>query len=467
MLLKDRLEEKEVKAMSNRKIVILNVARSGDDYLASCFSVLTDILDHEYTDVKYYHLKEIKLVHCTGCFGCWIKKPGACVTSDESAEILQSIIQSDMTILFTPVTFGGYSSALKILVDRFIPLVLPFFCKYDGELHHLPRYSSYPRLVGIGIQRHYSEAEAKLFKALVGRNAINFHAPSFAADVFSIEEDNDTLKKRMNSVISRSDTFPVKDDITGFFPKADMAPGYTDHEKDRNALLIVGSPKIKHRSTSSILGEYLIEIMKAGGWKTEELTLKGSLNREKGQAELCSAVDRSDLIILAFPLYIDALPFLVTKAFEVIFRHKNALRIKKPQSIFTIINNGFPEFHQNALALAICRSFADQCGMSWAGSLAMGAGEAVGGGQKLTQPKRSGPPVRHVIGALDKAGADLVQGRVVSLDAQSLISNTPIPIVSFGIWRWIFSKSGGQSWKKQALENGITKEEMYVKPYAD
>ena len=453
--------------MSNKKIVILDGTGNGDDYLAYPFSVLTDILDYDNADVKCYHLKDIKLAHCTGCFGCWIKTPGICVASDEGREIIQTIIRSDMTILFTPVTFGGYSSVLKIIVDRFIPLVLPFFGKYYGDIHHTLRYSSYPRFVGIGIQRHFAKAEAELFKALVGRNANNFHAPSFAADVFGSEEDNETLKKRFKSIILRSDPFPVEDDIVAFFPKADMTSFDNTREGVRNALLIVGSPKIKHRSTSSILGEYLIEIMKSSGWKTEVLKLKGSLRREKGQVELCSAVDRSDLIILAFPLYIDALPYLVTKAFEVIARHKKTLQVKKPQSIFTIINNGFPEFHQNALALAICRFFADQCGISWAGALAMGAGEVIGGEQELTKTKRSGPPVKHVIEALDKAGADLAKGSAVSLNVQSLISKIPIPIVPFGIWRWMFTKLGRQRWKQQALENGVRKVKMYTKPYAD
>jgi hypothetical protein len=259
----------------------------------------------------------------------------------------------------------------------------------------------------------------------------------------------------------------VEEDIAPFFPKADVTIHDTRPEGVRKALLIVGSPKVKKRSTSSVLGEYLIEIMKENGWDTEVLTLKGSLSSENGQAELCAAVDRSDLLILAFPLHIDALPYLVTKAFEVIVRHRKASRIKKPQKLFTIINNGFPEFYQNALALAICRCFADQCGIYWSGSLAMGSGEALGGGRKLTHPKRSGPPVKHIIKALDKAGADLVQGRVVSPVTQSLISKTPIPIVSFGIWRWMFMKLGGKLWRQQALENGINKEEMYVKPYAD
>jgi len=452
--------------MSNKKIVILDGPGNGDEYLASPFSVLIDLLEHDNAELRCYHLKEIKLAHCTGCFGCWVKTPGICVSADKGREIVQSIIQSDITILFTPVTFGGYSSTLKIIVDRFIPIALPFFGKYFGETHHTPRYSRYPRLLGIGVQRHPVKEEAELFKTLVGRNAINFHAPTFAADVVSSEENKEMLIKQFQSLHSRSDPMPFGD-ITSFLPKVDMNAFDNKQKKTRNALLIVGSPKIKNRSTSGILGEYLLEVIKSAGWKTEMLTLKGSLNREKGQAELCSAVDRSGLIILAFPLYIDALPYLVTKAFEVIAKHKKTSQVKKPQCIFTLINNGFPESHQNALALAICRCFADQCSISWAGSLAMGAGEALGGGQDLAQAKRSGPPVKHVIQALDRAGAALVKGSAVPLDAQRLISKTPIPAVPFGIWRWMFTKLGEKWWIQQAAENDVRKQNMYVKPYAD
>ncbi|MCK4408375.1 MAG: flavodoxin family protein, partial [Bacteroidales bacterium] len=165
--------------MSNKKIVILNGAGNGDDYLTSPFSVLTDLL--EDADVRCYHLKDMKLAHCKGCMDCWIKTPGICVATDKGREIIQTIIQSDRIILFTPVTFGGYSSTLKIIVDRFIPLVLPFLAQYYGETHHKPRYSHYPRLVGIGIQCYPSKTEVELFKTLVGRTAIDFHASSFAA----------------------------------------------------------------------------------------------------------------------------------------------------------------------------------------------------------------------------------------------------------------------------------------------
>ena len=193
--------------MSNKKIVILNGAGDGDDYLTSSFSVLTDLLDHDNADVRCYHLKDMKLAHCTGCTDCWFKTPGICVASDEGREIIQNIIQSDVTIFFTPVTFGGYSSALKIILDRCMPLILPFVGQYFGDVHHTPRYSHYPRLAGIGIQLHPKKSEAELFKTIVGRNAINIHASSFAADVFGSEEDNGELKNNCKAITCSESIF--------------------------------------------------------------------------------------------------------------------------------------------------------------------------------------------------------------------------------------------------------------------
>jgi multimeric flavodoxin WrbA len=449
-----------------KQIVLLDGTGIGDDELTTAFSVLTDVLDQHDCKVKHVPLRDIKMAHCIGCFGCWVKTPGVCVHPDPGREIIQTVMQSEEVIFFTPVTYGGYSSILKIIVDRFIPLILPFFGKYHGETHHTLRYSKYPRLVGIGIQRHDSIQEANLFKTLVGRNAINFHASSFSSGVFNVDDDREVLEQGMKQVLSRSDPLPLADEMKKRL-NTTIAPSHGDQQVEPgNALLMVGSPKIKEHSTSSIMGEYLTEVLATRGWKSEKLTLKASLFREKGQAKLCSAVDRADLIILAFPLYIDALPYLVTKSFEVIARHLRVSGNRSPQRLFTIVNNGFPEAHQNALALAICRSFAEQCGIGWAGGLAMGAGEILGGGQPLTEPKRSGPPVKHVIEAMIKAGEGLARGSGFSSDAQRLISKVPIPVVSSSVWRWMFQRLAGFFWKRMARENGVETKDMYVKLYA-
>jgi hypothetical protein len=453
--------------MADRKVIVLDGLRPGDEDLKPLLAILIDELRHSSKEVHTYTLREVKLGHCIGCFGCWIETPGICVEADTGREIVQAIIRSEMTVLFTPVTFGGYSSELKKIVDRWIPLILPYFGNYYREIHHIPRYSRFPRLVAIGVQRYPNNEEARIFKAIVGRNAINFHSPSYAAEVMMSTDDSGSLRGLFKVLLSRNDPLPLGEALRSLMPVPDTSISSAKPGRPGRALLIVGSPKTKSPSTSGVLGGYLLERLQERGWETESLTLKAGLQQEKGKQDLVLSVDRANLLLLAFPLYIDALPFLVTKALEVIAVHRQGKHQDLPQQLFVISNNGFPEAHQNTPALAICHRFSVQSGMSWAGGLAMGAGEALSSGQSLTSRNRSGPPVRHVIQALDMTAAALAEGRPPPSEVMTMIARSPIPLMPFAAWRWIFVKAGARHWQRQSAENGISKENMLARPYAE
>lgn len=124
------------------------------------------------------NLAESYILPCMGCFACWVKTPGVCVKDDDGRRIAQQVMQSELIVLVTPVTFGGYSSTLKRMVDALIQTISPFFRQVKGEVHHQQRYSRYPALLAIGIMpKPDSESEA-IFRQLVARNAVNFHAPN-------------------------------------------------------------------------------------------------------------------------------------------------------------------------------------------------------------------------------------------------------------------------------------------------
>ena len=454
--------------MSARQVVILDGRRAADEDLAPMLAILIDELKSEGAEVRTFNLRESRIASCIGCFGCWVQTPGTCVLDDAGREIAGWIIRSDLTILFTSVTFGGYSSELKKMVDRWIPLTLPYFNKCHSEIHHRPRYSRYPKIVGIGVQRELNETEASIFRTLVGRNALNLHAPSYAAEVFLSTDNPDRIRQRFRTVLSNSDSFPLGKSLTALQPAPGITAARAESTGNRRALLIVGSPKIKQPSTSGVLGNYLLERLKERGWETESVTLRPKLHHEKGQSEFMSAVKRAGLLLFAFPLYVDALPSLMTKALEVIADHRKAFDEVEQQRLAVVCNNGFPEAHQNILALAICHQFALQNGIAWAGGLAMGAGEALSSGQSLTAKARAGrPTVRHVTRALDIAAAALAEGRPLPGEAIAMIARNPIPLVPSAVWHWMFVHFGSKGWQKQAAENGVSKERMTAKPYAE
>jgi hypothetical protein len=452
--------------MPIEKLTILDGTRLGDKNLEPLLAVLKDQLERAGAEVQTFTLREIKLAHCIGCFGCWVETPGLCVEADAGREIAKAVSRSQTLILFTPIAFGGYSSELKRMVDRLVPLALPHFTFYQGEVHHNPRYPDPPRLVGIGVQHQADSEEAAIFKALVGRNAINFHAPTYAAEVVMDTDTPEALRQRFENALSRSQSPPLGGRITTEFPTPLMSGACKREVGTRKALLIVGSPKTKSPSTSGVLGGYLLGRLKKHGWETESLTLRAGLRLEPGQEELLSSTDRADLLVLAFPLYVDSLPFLVTKALELIAFHRQTLPNRRPQRLVAIVNNGFPEAAQNAVALAMCRRFANQSGIAWAGGLAMGAGEALSSGQSLTASMRSGPPVRHVIDALDMAGAALAEGRSVPSEAARLIAKSPVPLLHPSVWRWLFVKMGNRHWRRRAAGFGVSKKGLLAQPFA-
>jgi NADPH-dependent FMN reductase len=444
-----------------RNVVILDGCSSRDEKLFPILDVLSDVFRAQGAAIQVFALREIKLAHCLGCFDCWLKTPGMCVEADAGRDIAKAIIRSDVTVLFTPVTFGGYSPELKKMMDRFIQLIPPLFQMDHGEVHHPPRYKHRPRLLMVGVQQHANAAEAHIFKILAGRNAINFHPPSYAVEVVLAGDDLSALHCRFESLLLRSDSLPFGEAAASLMPPA-VAPSAASSSGDRRALLLVGSPKTKEPSTSGALAGFLAGQLETQGWQTNTLTLRASLNRQEGQSELLSAVARAGLVLLVFPLYVDSLPHLVTKTLAIIAGDRSGEDSTALQRFVAVVNSGFPETHQNAVALAICQEFATQAHFQWAGGLALGGGGMIGG-QPLTGAMRSGPPIRHVIEALKRSADSLAQGLPVPAEAMNLVAKTPVPAA---VWKRFYVWMGSRSMKQLAAKNGVSRAQLLAQPYA-
>jgi len=444
-----------------KKVVILDGRASGDEDLAPVFDVLLNVLKADGAQVTIFPLREMKLAHCIGCFNCWLRTPGVCVEADGGRDIAKAVVRSELMVLFTPVTFGGYSAELKKAMDRFVQLALPFFQFDHGEVHHPSRYARRPKLLAVGVQRQPNSSEAHLFKTLVGRNAINFHPNGYAAEVVLATDDSDALQYRFSELLSRCDVLPFGDAVACLMPPP-VAAGSGPHPTGtRRALLIVGSPKVHEPSASAALGAFLVDCLKEKGWEAESLTLRARLNRPEGERELLSAVDHAGLILLVFPLYVDALPHLLTKALTLIALHRRVGGDRSLQRVVAIVNSGFPEAYQSALALSICREFAEQSGLSWAGSLALGGGGGIGG-QSLTAAKREGMPIRNVIAALERVAASLDDGLPVPVDAVTIISKAPLPSP---LWNRVYIWIASWSLKRAGARNGVNKSALLARPY--
>ena len=179
------------------RAVILNGSFAGDQTCAAVETELVSALAGLGCEVECLRLRDLTIAYCKGCFGCWVKTPGICPTRDDAGSVTRSFVRSDLAALVTPVVFGGYSSELKKALDRTAGIVLPFFTRINGEVHHRRRYDRYPALLAIGVIDRADPVEERIFTTLVGRNAINFHAPAYQV---AFVKRGDTIETRRTTV---------------------------------------------------------------------------------------------------------------------------------------------------------------------------------------------------------------------------------------------------------------------------
>ncbi|OHD55620.1 MAG: hypothetical protein A2Y33_13375 [Spirochaetes bacterium GWF1_51_8] len=123
-------------------------------------------------------LRDMNIRYCTGCWGCWVKTPGACVLKDDSMTVCDKVINSGMFILASPLSMGYPSSLLKKTMDKLIPLVHPYAMVYKKEMHHKKRYQKDYPSIAILFQKENDtdEDDIRILRVLFDRLGINFHS---------------------------------------------------------------------------------------------------------------------------------------------------------------------------------------------------------------------------------------------------------------------------------------------------
>jgi hypothetical protein len=198
----------------------------------------------------------------------------------------------------------------------------------------------------------------------------------------------------------------------------------------RLCLLLAGSPRGPD-STSASLGCFLLERLARRGWDTRQVHVLAALQARDRTEEMLAAVQEANLLVLSFPLYVDSLPACTIRVLELIADQRAAFSDVKLQRLAAIANCGLPEARQNEIALAICRQFAHQAGFQWAGGLALGGGERIGG-RPLSE---AGRLARPVMSALEITAAALDEGQLVPELAARLMAKQALP-------KWVYSRAG-------------------------
>ena len=429
------------------KTLILDGSQAGDRVGSFSAAALQAEIAKRGWSSEVVVLREKKIGNCMGDFLCWFKSPGKCHVADDQLEISRKFIESDLVIFLTPITFGGYSPTLKKMVDHMIQNTLPFFATHGGEIHHLQRYERYPDVLTIGWQSEPDEQGASIFRHLAWRNSINFYAKVHGCGILSGNQEDRVMEAQLHRLLDQMERHESDAEVTlPVISRSSATPTSV-----RRALLLVGSPRIE-KSSSSSLGSYLFEQLKQHGVESETIYIYKAINTTERLEALRHAIATADLVVLAFPLYVDTLPAPVISVLEDVV--KNGTAKTKPTRFAAIVNCGFPNASQNASAIAVCAEFAREAQFEWVGGLSLGAGEGMVHAKPLAELGGQGAPLRK---ALEMAAGELAQGQPVSDNALKLLAKPLMP-------EWMFRLGGTIGWKMRARKFG-TQKLLKARPY--
>ena len=113
-----------------------------------------------------------KYAPCQGCFGCWTKHPAECFMKDSLQQVCRVMGQADEIVIVTRNLYGGYSSAVKNVLDRSIGTSTPFSTYRGRQMHHTLRYGKHD-LWKVVVYGDITDAEKDTFRYTAERNALN------------------------------------------------------------------------------------------------------------------------------------------------------------------------------------------------------------------------------------------------------------------------------------------------------
>lgn len=121
----------------NMNILVINGSPKGGK--SNTYRLTTAFLEgikQECPDisVKELSVSNMNIKPCIGCFSCWNKTPGQCCIQDDMRQVIEDMLWADITVWSFPLYYYSVPGSLKNLIDRQLPMVLPFMEEAEGQI---------------------------------------------------------------------------------------------------------------------------------------------------------------------------------------------------------------------------------------------------------------------------------------------------------------------------------------------
>jgi len=215
-------------------------------------------------------------------------------------------------------------------------------------------------------------------------------------------------------------------------------------------LTLIGSPRAG-KSTSAALAHLLTAGLAGPGVTIEEVALTTAVRAAQRRDALLAAAAEADLIILAFPIYVDSLPAPVVRALELLAEHwAGHPHLRRPR-LAALANCGFPEALHCETALLQCEQFARETGLRWYGGIGVGEGGMLGELLAAPAPDAPGKPTRRLCLNLQDAAAALRADRPIPPEVLAQLARPTLPhrlytLLASARWHWL--ARGNRAWSE-------------------
>ncbi len=167
------------------KVLLINGspkgARSNSLRLAKSFvdGFSEEVGKTEKIEIEELTLASMKIGPCKGCFACWKYTPGNCCIKDDMQAVIEKEVNADLIIWSFPLYYFNVPGILKNLIDRQLPMNLPFMSERTdgyGNGNHESRYDrSGTRHVlistcGFWTAKDNYDSVTRMFDHFVGKN---------------------------------------------------------------------------------------------------------------------------------------------------------------------------------------------------------------------------------------------------------------------------------------------------------
>lgn len=212
-----------------------------------------------------------------------------------------------------------------------------------------------------------------------------------------------------------------------------------------------GSPRGKNGNTNILL-EKVIEGFVENQQADVQLIF---LNNPTARAGAHQKFSESDLVLLGFPLYTDAMPGLVKAFIESLAPY---VGLQTNPKLAFLVQSGFPEAHHSRFVERYLEKLASRLGSPYAGTIVKGGCEGV----RLMPEKMN----HKLFTGLRALGADLaMEGRFDPEKLKSLAKPESYPRIFAPFLKWVYKIPITQYYWNSQLKQNEAYDDRFAKPF--